>query len=42
MVNYSNSKMTDIDFVYGIANGNAKDVRLIYQERYPYPVVRDS
>lgn len=34
--------MTDMHFVYGMANGNAKGARRLYQERYPNRVVPDS
>lgn len=34
--------MTDMHFVYGFANGNAKETIRIYQERYSIGVVSDS
>lgn len=40
MVNYSYSEMTDMHFVYGVANSNAKEARRIFQERYSKRVVQ--
>lgn len=40
---YSNSEMADMHFVYGMAHGNACEAQRIYEELYPrrrvvYPV----
>lgn len=33
--NYSNLEMTQMHFLYGLANGNSVEARRLYQERYP-------
>ena len=33
--NYSNLEMTQMHFLYGLANGNSAEARRLYQERYP-------
>lgn len=35
MENYTNSEMADMHFIYGLANGNAREARRLYMERYP-------
>jgi hypothetical protein len=39
MNNFTNHEMTDMHFIYGLANGNAEEARRIYQDRYPYRVI---
>lgn len=35
MVQFTNREMADMHFVYGMAHGNARAARRMYQERYP-------
>lgn len=39
MVQFTNAEMTDMHFVYGMAQGNSRAARRIYQERYPHRLV---
>lgn len=39
---YSNIKLADMYYVYGLADGNGEQVRGIYQKRYPNRVFPDS
>lgn len=39
---YTNVEMTDMHYVYGLADGNAFEARRIYQERYPNRILPDS
>lgn len=41
MPNYSNLEMTQMHFLYGLANGNAMEARRLYQERYPNRALPD-
>ena len=42
MVNYSNAEMTAMHYLYGLADGNEKLARRIYQQRYPNRALPDS
>lgn len=42
MANYSNLEMSQMHFIYGLANGNALEAMRIYHERYPNRVCPDS
>lgn len=42
MVNYTNTEMAVMHYVYGLADGNATEARHIYQERYPNRALPDS
>lgn len=35
MENYTNSEMAEMHFIYGLANGNSREARRLYMERYP-------
>lgn len=39
MNNFTHSEMTDMHFIYGLANGNAEEARRIYRDRYPNRVI---
>lgn len=39
MNNYTNNEMCDMHFIYGLANGNAREAMRIYAERYPNRVI---
>lgn len=41
MANYTNSEMADMHFIYGLANGNAREARRLYMERYPNRMIPD-
>ncbi|GFW55437.1 DUF4817 domain-containing protein [Trichonephila clavipes] len=35
MTSYTNQEMADIDFIYGVADGNAQEAQRLYGERFP-------
>lgn len=39
MPNFTNSEMADMHFIYGLANGNAREARRLYMERYPNRII---
>lgn len=39
MVQFTNTEMADMHFVYGMAQGNCREAVRIYQERYPHRMV---
>lgn len=41
MANYTNSEMAEMHFIYGLANGNAREARRLYMERYPNRIIPD-
>lgn len=42
MVNYTNSELADIHYMYGLADGSARTARRLYQEKFPNRVTPDS
>lgn len=42
MPNFTNSEMADMHFIYGFANGNAREARRLYMERYPNRMIPDQ
>lgn len=41
MQSYTNSEMAEMHFMYGLANGNAKEARRLYIERFPNRIIPD-
>lgn len=39
MAIFTNSEMAEMHFMYGLANGNAREARRLYMERYPNRVI---
>lgn len=36
---YTCGEVWDMDFVYGLPNGNSQEIRGIYEETHPYHVI---
>ena len=42
MERFTNAELADMHFVYGLADGNARQAQRLYEERFPHREVPDQ